>query len=173
MANSAEKLSHLLEQPKPESVIGLRGQQYDLVLAPVGNFVLVAVLPAGRYTVRLSISLGEVLASVADLTAHVMASTQQETSPAEIENLPISEALPPSMGEPVKEADQEPVGPPLEEFAQVFEEHVTQIKKDEADAFWDKAGKPKTGSLNKADVITYDEAQKLGLTPHENGEGKS
>jgi CheY-like chemotaxis protein len=157
----------------PAATLAFRGELVDFVVAPVGGYALVLVLRADRSALRLPLAVEELLLSQLEL-AGALSSLGVATSltPEQTEQL-----YPPAVPQPVIAAVQtvtETPVTPVEEA--VRQEDVAELEAllaarpgltgQDVDAFWESP-KPATPDSNQPDVITYDQARRLGLAPEE------
>jgi len=159
--SAAAKVARLVKGTEGGTVQAFTGQDFDLALAPIGMLALAAVLKKGRASLRLGLAFEELLAAQKELKAvlgemgiQVQAPTAPEPEPKKVEaaaELP----MPP---------DREP---DLEKLETIIKESAAELKPEEVDAFWDSLPEPPKQPPENPDVITYDQASKLGLTPSE------
>jgi CheY-like chemotaxis protein len=159
--SSAEKVSRLIKSQEAQHVHGYFGKNFDLAIAPLGQqLAILAVLPKGRSGLRLALAFEELLAAQKDLDEIFTRIGVNSVKPAP------AEAKPEPALQPVPEA-LPIVEPGLKDLEQLIARSGGRIKPEDADAFWDAspdAGKP---AISSPDMITYDQAAKLGLAPKE------
>jgi CheY-like chemotaxis protein len=174
--SSGAKVSYLLGQPISRSVQAYRGNEMDLVLSPVGHYTLLVVLKPSHSSVRLALAFDEALTAQAELFG-VMESMglriqtaveagAPETLLAETEAIKAEEAL-------AVEALETPLGQDqnLEKLEALFVKKDTgQLRMPDADAFWDNASPGDSHDVSSPGVLSFDQAQKLGLFPPEKQE---
>ena len=160
--SSAEKVSRLIKGQEASHVHGYIGKDFDLAIAPLGQLAMLAVLPKSRSGLRLALAFEELLAAQKDLDEIFkrMGVIAPKASPF---GEPAPAPQPPQTRPPAVE----PADPGLKDLEQMIARSGGQIKPEDADAFWESspdAGKP---SISGPDMITYDQAAKLGLAPKE------
>lgn len=153
------KLSHQLGKTLPEAVQALRGVDGDLVVAPVGRFALALYLPSGPGSVRLALAFEEVrqaqkeavrLLTEMGLNLNPMAidlpaRTEEEVTPAlMVEEAPASDDV---------------------ETLKALLEGTASIPAEDVEAFWEQKEAPEPPHLPASDVLSFEEARKLGLFP--------
>ncbi len=152
MHSAGEKVSHLLGQPEFSGWSVFDRGENDLVFVPLGM-------------AHALLALGSGLASDKHLLKTVAALRKSRDS---ILSLLFDKSISPSIAEVRVEqesklpADGEAKNGSLESLLDQFE----RIQPGEADTFWDAAVDRQTIPLSP-DTISYDQAQKLGLTPGE------
>jgi len=60
-----------------------------------------------------------------------------------------------------------PANPPAPEMEALLKSAKKKVKQDEMDDFWNKAAEQTAGKSTNPEVISYEEARKMGLTPDE------
>jgi CheY-like chemotaxis protein len=167
-------VSMQIGQRKPENVLAFRGGSTDLVLAPVGGFALVVVMKAGSSNLRMALTFEEALNRQNDLLtildemglgSHLvpeLSSTVKEAAITLREEKIIPEEV-------IPEAEEETVD--LTEFEELFEEPQEILTGNDVDTFWDTVSEEsKSIETSDPDMITFEQAQKMGLTPDHNGD---
>ncbi|HVN55472.1 MAG TPA: response regulator [Anaerolineaceae bacterium] len=179
--SSSEKVNRILGQEHSENVLAFRGPAYDLLCAPLGKSLMVlVVLKRSRSSVRLAVAVDELLMAQKDLenTLIGMGVGVPEPVPAEMTLAP--EGASGGEAVPAGQSPQAtgPAGP--EEAAGSVEDLEALLSKSgkaglkpaDVDAFWDRAAEKKdTGELSNPDMLSYDQASRLGLTPDEPAPG--
>ncbi len=153
--SAGQKLSHLMGQKIPSNWHIFNGGEYDLVFAPVGTTHAILAVGVGLATQERLLN-----------TFHIYSAFRQKIEATfqamNVLAVPYIKALP---AVPVVEAAAEERS--STELEPLFEQAEKKFKPEEVDAFWSKAtGKHKTVPLNP-DVLSYDQARQLGLTPTE------
>jgi DNA-binding response OmpR family regulator len=174
------KISNLLGSPQPRNLMAFQGAAFDLVLSPVGNYALVLALRTGRPILRLGLAFEEILNIQKNLLA--LANAPQEPVSFLMPSLPVRElpvapaqktsplAPPPvsSKAAPAAAAASKLVDePPSKEFAALFGEQGGLDTQDVED-FWATAAGAHTSGASQtpgSDVLTYEQARKMGLAP--------
>lgn len=180
---SVNVISSFLNQDQPRSQWYFSGEKYDLFWTHVGQsfgllavtnpilqntdltWVLTTINLAVRETLKLMDRAGKAAAPSDQPSGTDIASGDHEHSapPEQVdepEDEKSREDLPASDGERDRIEKRSP---------EIFGEKV-DIKKSEADSFWERAALEEEGVENP-DSLTYEEAQKLGFIPDKEGEG--
>jgi len=169
--SASEKVSRLMSQDIPANLVLVRGPELDFVAAPAGlNYMALVVLKRARSGIRLALAVDELLAAQKDLR-QALAQSAVTASPAE----ELEQAQLPQPVEPPPLVQTLPVeaspDPHAEELAVDLEElfnktETARLTTDDVNAFWDKLASGKdTGGLSNPDMLSYDQASRLGLTP--------
>jgi CheY-like chemotaxis protein len=164
--NPLDKMGRLVAPSDPLSAaLVFRGKDYNIITAPVVELTLVVFMKAeGCSALRLSLALEEVLGAQKSLykilgemgvriqPAVAAAPTPETPSAPTPDTQAVVSALPVS---PEEETD-------MSDFAELFNQPGSQ----DATAFWDSVTE-QTGNAEtiNPDVLSYDQAKKLGLTP--------
>lgn len=181
--SSAQKAARLVGEAPAPLVIALQGQDFHLALAPLEAYVLVLLLKPGRASLRLGLAVEEALLAQTTLVEFL----GQMGLAAAVPNFPMPEAIaiptpPPLPQLPVIEAQPLPVQPEpepelplieepaLDEFLEKIDTSAQKLTRESANAFWDDLADGKPAAPHSPDVITFEQAQKLGLAPGEVGD---
>lgn len=153
------KVSRFIRQEHPENYHVFRGGDHDLIMIPVDSSH--ALLLAGKDLAQADSILQ---------TVEGMLSVR-----ADIENILLSLGVAP-IGMIAESAVPEPqANPPLDQpepdvdLEALFASADKTSKVKDIDAFWDEAVEKTSNIPTNPDVISYDEARKLGLTPKGTG----
>jgi len=193
--NSSEKVARLAGDGPAHHVLAFPGKNFQLVLAPAGDYALLVLLRLGRSSLRMALaveevlevqqSLGETLAGIRRHTGPLASASSLAPQEGEGEALatysPAGPALPPTspLAPAERPAPAVPLASPLEglpeptaqeeslaEFEAMIKKSTGQLKEKDVDEFWDRlASKDQPGAASNPDVLSYDQARKLGLTP--------
>ncbi len=145
----------------------------DLIVAPVGQYVLLLALRSGRSILRLALAFEEALNAQAELTTALEAMGLHIQSTVEVG---APEVMLAEMGVTDQEAEEvippeileTPLGqdPSLEKFEELFSRKKTgQLRLEDPDAFWEMASKGESQEVSQPGVLSFDQAKKLGLLP--------
>jgi hypothetical protein len=150
------KVSKFIHQDDLKNYHVFRGEDHDLILIPVDASH--ALMLAGKDVARSDHILPTVkeLLLVRESVGNILQSLGVTSAPAVAEPaVPEPEPLTPELEGPEPEVDLDALFASAKEPSQV----------QDLDAFWDQAVE-KTGNIpTNPDVISFDEARKLGLTP--------
>jgi DNA-binding response OmpR family regulator len=150
--SAGQKVSQLMGQKPPSNWHIFKGGEYDLVFAPVG-------------TTHAMLAVGHGLAAQERVleTSRIFSDFRQKIEQAfEALDVPLVPYIKPHTA-PLPEA---PAAPSADELEPLLQKAKKKLKPEEVDAFWTTAtGKHKAAP--KSDVLSYDQAQQLGLTPKE------
>jgi CheY-like chemotaxis protein len=158
------KVSRYMHQDEPDAFYVFSGGDHDLFFIPVTP--LYALLVAGNGLAREEHVLANVAALLAlqkevDRALRSMGVTGQLTVPSE----PLTQPVPASKKRGTHELPSEPPSPEME--ALLREAGNKKVKQDEVDDFWNQAAQKHGSVPTNPEVITYDKARQLGLTPDE------
>jgi DNA-binding NarL/FixJ family response regulator len=160
--SAAEKVTRLVKGQEASHVQGYNGKDFDLAMTSFGSLALLAVLPKGRSALRLALAFEELLAVRNNLLAifdRMGLIAQKPVQPAPVE-APLEPAV---ITEMTLKSDRA-----LENLEKIIKESAAEIKPGDADAFWESAQSTGKPSPSSPDMITYDQAARLGLAPKEN-----
>lgn len=160
LLSSGDKfINFFKEHTIPQAFYAYRFEQKEVVLVPVGDFTLLVVLVHGRGRLRLPLIIDSLLAYQADLLVLLTRMGVLPTPPAEVmSQAPVeSAALEIDMANLEEGSDQD-----MEEFSSLFS---NPPEKKKVDAFWDKISSNLEYDLQNPEILTYEQASKLGLTP--------
>jgi len=174
------KLARKVDSSQAQNVLILRGATFDLALAAVGQFSLIVALSSTPSALRLALAVEEVLNVQKELIAVLgkRGIIVQTGEPAHVQPFLVVEAVetqPAAEATPVEEALQpvpgEEIGAGLEELAALLQS-TEPLKEQDLDAFWDTAAQEKIAEVASPDVISYEQALRLGLAPGEGEKNK-
>jgi CheY-like chemotaxis protein len=151
--SSGQKVSRFIHQETPSHYHVFHGGDHDLILIPVN--ALYGLLAAGK-KVADPVNILKVVESMLaarDSIEKALRSMGMPTSPAEEETTERST--------PVSAA----ANVPTQAIENLFEQKKKPIKASDADAFWDAAVEQHGNPPLHPDVISYEQAKQLGLTP--------
>lgn len=160
--NASMKVSRVLGQAIPANVLACRGEKYNLVFCPVGIHSLIIVLDAERSYLRQALAFEEAYLVQAELQLILkdMGLALEPSLSASMESaMPIQDESQP-LAEPEVEVD-------LDSFAALFEKPSEDLVASNADQFWDANLPLKALESLDADVLSYEEARRLGLAPED------
>jgi len=154
------KVSHYIHQDALDAYFVFSGGDQDLLFVPVNP--MYAILVAGSDLSREDIIL-ETMAALKAVRIEVDRTLRSIGATGELPPEPDIQPVVPVLETPTQRRDSP--GPPLELDAIFKEASKKKVKADEADTFWDQAVE-KHGSIPASpEVLTYEQARKLGLTP--------
>jgi len=164
--STVEKVSRKMTQAPSDNVIALRGEKFNLLLSAVADFTLVVVLPSGKRSVRMALAIEEIQLCHTRLL-ETMQGLGMVREPVVSDTL---RSIPDNMADlPADELITAVDSQTEEERALAYFESLLSkkaaIKPDDLDAFWDAAARTVLVDLNNSDMITFEQAEKLGLTP--------
>ena len=179
--SAGARLSYLIDATSTHSVQAYHGKEYDLVFAPVGQYSVMIVLRASRSALRLALAFEEALIAQDEIAAALEKMGLHIQSVAEV-GAPESMAAPaaaeanqmpavPAQSSPDLKAEAllevlEKEGPELGKFEELFASADSIVKQtQDADSFWDSIVKAEGSDPGTPGVLSYDQAQKLGLLP--------
>lgn len=150
------RISHFLGQQNPDHLLSFRGENYDLLLAPVGEAfcLLVTTKPTLiKETGKIAKSIQATTKSVLMSLINMGVSTHSRETPPAAES------------QPVLEKSQETLpDPELEKLLAGGK----QVPQKDADAFWESLTTEEISpNIESGDSLSYDQAVQLGLAPTE------
>jgi len=174
--SAGARLSYLLGESSIHSVQAYRGKEYDLVYAPVGQYALLVVLIPGKSSLRLALAFEEALNAekslmnvLEEMGLHIQSTTEigvpekvitAEMMPAA--EMPAADEKDALLEQLFEGAAVHEAG--LDKFEELLSSQTSKLDQD-ADAFWETAGGKEELDLNTPGVLSYEQAQKLGLLP--------
>lgn len=150
------KVSRYIHQESLRNYHIFRGGDHDLILIPVDSSH--ALLLAGREVAKSDRILQTVqgLLALREEVERILQSLGVAAAPGLMESaIPEPEPLSPDLEEPEPEVDLDAL----------FASTDSTSKVEDVDAFWDQAVEKTSNVPTNPDVITFEEARKLGLTP--------
>lgn len=151
--SSGQKVSRFIHQETPSHYHVFHGGDHDLILIPVN--ALYGLLAAGKKVADPAniLKVVESMLAARDSIEKALRSMGMPTAPAEEETTerpaPVSAAA----------------NVPTQAIENMFEQKKKPIKASDADAFWDDAVEKHGNPPLHPDVISYEQAKQLGLTP--------
>lgn len=158
------KVSHFLGARRPESLTFFGGTKYALFFAPVStSHALLVAVNAVQMDEQISHAVQFVYKALYDLQNIL-----------ERIGVPVRAEEPVSESAERLEQEQEEIEEDLEEapiLDAIFENASSDADQpDDPDAFWDSAADDVSEDVSNADVLTYEQALRLGLTPEDDEE---
>lgn len=165
--SAAHRVSRQVGAPLPEAVLCLRGREYDLLCAPVGRYALLLFLKNGPGALRLALAFEEILLAQKQI-ARILSEMGLNVNPIPSEK-PILAAPEETLSAPAlaEESVPEPAPADLKAFEEILGTPAQPEGAQSAEDFWDNLGEGEAPSPSGPDVLTYEQAQKLGLLPEE------
>jgi CheY-like chemotaxis protein len=161
------KVSRYIRQDVLDAYYVFSGGDQDLLLIPVNP--MYAILAAGSGLSKEDMVLDTIAALSAvrnevDRTLKSMGVTGELQMPPEPVTTPIVPA--PEVSKKKGKTEELPAEPPSPELENMLKEAgKKKVKTNDVDAFWDQAAEKHGKVPASAEVLTYDQARKLGLTP--------
>jgi two-component system, response regulator, stage 0 sporulation protein F len=149
---AGQKVSRFIHQEGPNHYHVFSGGDHDLVLIPVD--ALYGLLVAGEKLAERDhiLKVVDAMLSVRDAMEKSLRLMGMPTVPSEndaVESLPISATT----------------NVPTQDIENLFQQKKQKIKASDADAFWDDAVEKHGNPPLHPDVLSYEQAKQLGLTP--------
>ena len=158
--SASDNFTQTINGKRPErAVISIGIKDYDIFMAPVGDFALVLRVPTGRGTKRVPIIVDVMMEYQQEILSTlnrmgVLAVDQGEFALDDLdEEQLISTFIKDEGGDDALKALLE-----------------SKTKLPPADKFWEEADVSAIYNLDNPEILTFDQASKLGLTPDEQGE---
>lgn len=161
--STGDKFSKFFQEHSiPQSFLAYRFDQKDIVISPVRDFALILILGRGRGHLRLPLVTDSVLSYQLEILALLTRMGVLPATPGEIMSQ-----------EPEESADlsidfndlTDIGGNDFQEFSKLMKKAPDKKK---VDAFWEEAAANFSYDLQNPDILTYEQAAKLGLTPDTN-----
>lgn len=158
--SAADKVSQLVKGQHLGHVQGFSGAEVDLVMTGVGPLALLAVMKKGKASLRLALAFEEFISLQPQLQEilHEMGLSIKPGAMA----VPAAAVAEPQPAAPPAEPE-----PGLDKLEKAIKKAGKELKPEEVDKFWESV--PDTGKATPTnpDVISYDQAARLGLAPKE------
>src|SRR5271157_1472728 len=174
---SGIKVSRWMKETFTQNILAFRGKSYHVILTQVSGYALLIVVGASRTDLRLALAFEEAVNIQPELEA-ILTSDEKEASASESrpgakQTKPLAPVHNPE-SKP-KESEVEPVIEPVpapmettpEELANLLEGSAGKLKPDEVNDFWNMASGENKIPSNNPDILTYDQARQMGLTPND------
>ncbi|MCJ7435264.1 MAG: response regulator [Anaerolineales bacterium] len=163
------KVSRYIRQETPNSYIVFRGGDHDLFFIPVTASY--ALLLAGNELANEDRML-ETISSLVALRRQVEKAIKSLGVTSELKPLPMAETREPAKAKPQKAgAKEKPVAPeaaPAPEMEALLKTAANKkASQSDMDTFWDDAAEKHGSTPLKPDMISFEEARKLGFAPDE------
>jgi CheY-like chemotaxis protein len=165
--SAVHRVSRQVGAPLPEAVVCLRGREYDLLCAPVGRYALLLFLKSGPGALRAALAFEEVLLAQKQI-ARVLGEMGLNVNPIPSEK-PILAAPEEVIYSPAFEEETvpEPAPAELKALEDILGEPAQKEGAQNANDFWDNLSEGEAPAPSDPDVLTYEQARKLGLLPEE------
>lgn len=172
--SASARVSYLFREKFYGSVQAYQGSKYSLAFSPVGEHVLAAVINSGHSALRLALAFEEMLAVQKELLASLNGlrakapPAVEQPAELDIEEIPFGLTRTLSEAEIVEHLSETLPAPEQDSSLEQFEDMVVrrltgQLDVADADDFWEKASSQVVEEINSPDMLSYDQAQKLGL----------
>jgi len=160
--NAGLKISKFNHQETLEQYFVFSGGDEDLLLIPITGAY--ALLLAGEKLTRRE-SILDTLQALLALRDEVERSLRSMGVTSELKEPPAPPANPP-VKKKGKTGELLPSAPPSPEMEALLKEAAQKkVKQQEMDDFWSKAAEQHAKKSSNPEVISYEEARKMGLTP--------
>jgi len=167
--NANSRLAHMLtEQPKGFSCV-MSGDTNDLLFAPVGDFVLAAIIPGGTVASHSVLAHAEMLKAQQDVAAilsemGIQITVSPEFISAVETDMEKLEKISLDLPRVEMEEKEEDI------FTQKLNQAAKNMNRQTAEEFWNnQVASGKFEAMNP-DILNYEQAKQLGIAPV--GEGK-
>jgi CheY-like chemotaxis protein len=177
---SGIKVSRWMKETFTQNILAFRGKSYHVILTQVSGYALLIVVGASRTDLRLALAFEEAANIQPELAAVLTADEKEvhtsesravgkQTKPLPPVQVPETKDKPGEV-EPVSKPEPSPLSATPEELAKLLEGSAGKLKPDEVDDFWKTAASENKVSSDNPDMLTYDQAHKMGLTPKDSDE---
>ena len=164
--SAAAKISRQVRSGLPLSTHAFQGDEYNLLLAPVGDYALVILQSADASGLRTALSYEAMLQAQVDLARALQAMAVDFYSLAESAHQ-VQPSVPPEQEQWVEETTLGVSEAPMDDFAASLEQSGQALQGQSAEEFWETAAEAGEGALEDPDIISYEQARQLGLTPED------
>lgn len=173
VSHAGTKVSHLLGMIAPETLLYIKGAQYNLFFAQLGSdhSLLVVIEKSSKIDgpgqiANIILSGSKRILDRLSLLAASQPSPRAETPPPPLETTGEIQSVEPSIPEEILTLVEIPEED-LQSVEDLFRQaSAKQLDVKELDSFWDSALEENDTSGNRnASALSYDEAQRLGLAP--------
>ena len=156
-------MSHFLGASRPESLTYFGGTRFALFFAPVStSHALLVAVNAVQMDEQISDAVQDVYTALYDLQnilEHMGVEVRSE------EPLPGTGELQP-LEDDDEDVEEDPEEAPI--LDAIFENvAASKGKSEDVDSFWDSVADDVSEDVSNADVLTYEQALQLGLTPED------
>ncbi len=159
--NTAARAARLVRNSLPQAVLALRGDQLHLVLTPVADYALLLVQKGDGSGLRTALAFEVVLQAQADLLKILNATTTGLFEPS-ASPLPLVD--PTAEVQEVLPASEEP---PLADLAAMLEQAPQGFQAENLEDYWESLADAQVVKPENPDVLSYEQARQLGLTPQD------
>lgn len=158
------RLGQLLQATPPISAQVVRGEHASLILAPVGVYALLILLKNEGSGLRSALAVEETLNAQMELSAVL----ERSGTLFKMISEPVIDPPPAHPAETGPVDTLPPVDEPaLGEFKTMLDGSASSLDRKQVEHYWEQASGSEPFLPDNPDVITYDQARKLGLTPEE------
>ncbi|MCJ7659011.1 MAG: response regulator [Anaerolineales bacterium] len=158
LLNIETKISQTLGKDTPEDLLCISGKKYNLSLSHVDadhSLLIVTNIGSGsEYIGSLGFSVHCAAHDLSDLLAHAAPTPSHEITEDDVDST-------------ITETDDDPLTP-LPDIEDIFKaENMENLNSDDFDSFWDSDLEDDVSGphFSSSTAISYNEAQKLGITP--------
>jgi hypothetical protein len=163
--SAGAKISRIIRQEHLDNFHVFRGGDHDLILIPVDSMHALLLAGKGLANSDRILQTVEGMLFVRGDVANVLQSIGASPAPAPTEPaVPVNESGAPIPVPPFVEEEEE-LEPELNVDLDVLFGAAKKAEVKDLDAFWDDAVEKTAGIPTNPDVITFEEARKLGLDP--------
>jgi hypothetical protein len=148
--SAGQKVSHLLKRGDLSSWHVFNGGEYDMVFSPVGS--VHGMLVVGK-DIASENRILETVGIFSDVRAAI------EASLSSVSAKPADKRMDKAIN------DEESTAAEPENVELLFKKTKKKLKPEEMDSFWRDAAEKQKSVSSDPDVISYDQARQLGLTP--------
>lgn len=164
--SAAAKISRQVRSGLPLSTHAFQGDEYNLLLAPVGDYALVILQSADASGLRTALSYEALLQAQVDLARALQAMAINFYSLAESAHQ-VQPSVPPEQEQWVEETTLGVSDAPLDDFAASLEQSGQALQSQSVEEFWETAAEAGEAAVEDPDIISYEQARQLGLTPED------
>ena len=153
MSSSDTFMQHIEGKRADRAVFCFGIKDYNLFMSPIGDYALVLRVPAGRGSQRIPL--------VVDVVLEFQGEIMQILNRMGV--LPVEQSLEVPLEETFNSILEENIEDDEDDVFKALLDNKTKLS--EIDKFWDEADIAKAYDLDNPDILTFDQAAKLGLAP--------
>ena len=159
--SAAARAARLVRSGLPQAVLALRGDQLHLVLAPVADYALLLAQKGDSSGLRTALAFEVVLQAQAELVKILHATAAGFYEPP-VGPTPLID--PTTEVQEVLPASDEP---PLADLAAMLEKAPQAFQAENLEDYWEALADSQVVKPENPEVLTYEQARQLGLTPQD------
>lgn len=164
--SAAGHVAHLVHNGLPQAVLAFRGEPDNILIAPVGEYALVVFQRNDVSGLRTAIAQEELFSAQRELARIMEAMDVRFYARGEAQRPQVSISAP--LESPLETVVESAVSQeePVDSLIQALEDNKPDLAGANPQEFWEQASSnPENPASGSPDVLTYEQARQLGLTP--------